>query len=212
MDLPGDEQADNLPDTLQPNSEHFNIVHTGTLLGPREPWALVEGFLDFINQDAERKARSQLFMIGRVHGVHLKDKRWESVVEHPNIKVSQRISYGQSLTLLRAATATIVLEANALESPFFPAKLADYLWQRKPILALSPRNSVTTDLLGNDYPLLIAPTDTRGVQRALNSLWETWRAGQLGSLNPSPACANQLQANSVVGELTKLFATLAQGK
>ncbi|MBI1760314.1 MAG: hypothetical protein HYR56_02665 [Acidobacteria bacterium] len=213
MDLPGDEAANALPTELQLDGSQFNLVHAGTLLGPRLPWALIDGFLEFLKAAPARQAQARLWLIGKANSAHLKDPRWQAAAQHPNIKLTnQRILYGQSITLLRAATATVVLEAEAQESPFFPAKLADYLWHQKPILALSPKPSVTADILGRDYPLIVTPGDARGVQQALNALWEAWESATLNRFVLGAETLNAIHADTVVAELTRLFTALTTGQ
>jgi hypothetical protein len=197
------DSASELPDSLQLSADRFNLVHTGTLLGPRNPGPLVSAFRAFVGDDACKRRLARLTFVGSVNRAHAQYER-SVAADGAHIEIlNQRISYQQSLQLIRAATAAVVLEAGS-ESPFFPAKLADYLWLNKPILALSPRNSVASDLLGSEYPLLVAPDDEPGIARALDHLWQHWRSGRMNRLQPAADC-QQLGEAAVHVELNRVF-------
>jgi hypothetical protein len=102
------------------------------------------------------------------------------------IVCEQRLNYQQVLALTRLAAAVALVDVNAAVSPIYLAKLADYLWLRKPILALTPKQSGTTDILGPDYKLLVSPSDVEGATRGLNELWSHWKRGELTRLAPAP--------------------------
>lgn len=164
----------------------FNLVHTGTLLGPRDPSTLISAFRDFIGDDPEKMARAHMTFIGAVNQRHRDDKKWRELQEQGNlIRVERRISYREALGVTKLATAAILLEAKASESPFFPAKLADYFWLEKPILALSPRDSVTADLLGEGYPLRVSQDNPAKITEAIELLWQHWRSRTLLQLLPT---------------------------
>lgn len=187
--------------------DHFSLVHTGTLLGHRDPRVLLKGFSDFINHDGEKRERAHLVFVGGVIGEnrrHLLHSEWSQLIGPQNLVcLNQRTSYHSALRIADSASALVILEANASESPFFPAKLADYLWLRKPILALSPRMSVVSDILGPDYPLRVAPDDSQAVTSALRALWDHWTTGRLNDLVPSPSILDALSEAAVVATLER---------
>jgi hypothetical protein len=189
--------ASPLPAAIRPDG--FNLVHTGTLIKKRDPAALIAGFTRFVNREPERRRRSHLFFVGGVHKGIAESDMWRSTLRHPNITcVTTRISYEQAMRLGRHATAAVVLEADGVESPFFPAKLSDYVWLNRPVLAVTPRESAVSDLLGHGYPLVAAPGDAGGVERALETLWARWSVNSCQQLAPPSELRKQLSAESVV--------------
>lgn len=184
----------------------FQLIHTGTLLGPRDPQALLASFQDFIAQDSERRQKARLILVGGVNRNHRIREIGASLLASGNlILVDHRVSYQQALSLTKQATATIVLEANSMISPFFPAKLADFIWLRKPILALSPLSSVSADLLGSAYPLLARLTDTSSILKALNLLWNAWKTDNTDVFVPSGSVRESLSEESVGKKIDHLF-------
>lgn len=177
-------------------SGHFNLVHTGTLLGPRSPSTLISAFRDFIGDDRDKMARAHLIFIGRVDHRHRDENKWRELQEQGNlIRVDHRISYAEALGVIKLATAAVLLEASATESPFFPAKLADYFWLEKPVLALSPHDSSTADLLGAGYPLRVGQDNPTNITRALELLWLHWRSSTLHQLLPTTTRRLAIGAN-----------------
>jgi hypothetical protein len=187
-------------------TDEFRIVHTGTLLNGREPWALLRGFHNFVEQDDQKRRHAKLIMVGKVVREHRLHQHWEQQTGSQNVVLcEQRLPYEQALELARSAVAPVVLEASSSVSPFFPGKLADCLWLRKPILALSPQQSATADLLGSRYPLLVDPDDSQGITSALNLLWDHWKQGRLADLVPSAEVVGAISEQAVSTSLERIF-------
>jgi hypothetical protein len=156
----------------------FHVVHAGTLLRHRTPWALLAGFLRFVEKSEERRERAKLWLVGRVDRHITPDARWEDLTSRPWVRVvNERVDYRSSMEMLYHSSAGVILEAEAEESPFYPGKLADLLYLRKPILAVTPRRSTVRDMLGDAYPLLCMPGQPEEVERSLELLWEAWKSG-----------------------------------
>lgn len=184
--------------------DKFILAHTGTLLRPRDPGPLLEAFRIFLEKSEERRQKALLLFIGNVHPVHI--ERYKNLWNIPQVVIiPKRVSYIDVLQLYHVVTALILIEAQALESPFFPGKLADYLWQRKPILALSPKNSTTVDLLGKNYPLLVEPHDIQSIINALDKLWDKWTKGHIDDLLPPKEVVNELTENAVIQKINELI-------
>lgn len=58
-----------------------------------------------------------------------------------------RVSYLESLRLMREADLLLLIDANVGASPFYPSKLADYFGAGRPVLAITPPYSYSTVLL-----------------------------------------------------------------
>lgn len=161
----------------------FNLLHAGSLLGPRDPKYLIKAYLRFIEEDSERKEKSVLNIIGKAAREHTGfEKEYEAVANNVNIMIT-RVSYKHSLKLLKQADVLILLEAIAKDSPFMPGKLADYISVNKPIMALTPKTSETSRLLGSSYPYITQTDNEDGIYMILVKLWEKWKSENLGNLN-----------------------------
>lgn len=208
-ELPAVDQTMVSQDVVEPGT--FSVIHAGTLLGPRRPGALTEGFHRFVGDDPERLAKARLIFVGGVDRRHRANAAWQEALRHPCIRmVDHRISYREALAMTQAATAALVIEAEAEVSPFYPAKLADYVWLGKPVIAVSPPASSVYDLLGADYPLLARAGDAESVTRALTVLWDAWKNGRTGLLAPPARLGEEIGAKAVRGILEKLLPAAAR--
>src|SRR6185312_7698921 len=54
------------------------------------------------------------------------------------LKLCDPVSYEESLRLMCTADALLIIDAPFEHNVFFPSKLVEYLWARRPILALTP--------------------------------------------------------------------------
>jgi glycosyltransferase involved in cell wall biosynthesis len=184
----------------------FNVVHVGTLLRHRDPRALLRGFLDFVGQDHERSRLAKLIFVGRADAAHVQTPEWRELQEAGILDaVTRRLNYSDAMDIARRAQVLVLLEANGRESPFFPGKLADYLALRKPVLALSPERSATSDILGAEHPLRIAPDDAGSIAAALTELWKRWRNGSLGELQPSERARASASESVVQHRVEEIF-------
>jgi len=178
---------DNLPSLkddqeISIDTSKFNLLHAGSLLGPRHPRYLIEAYIRFLEDDEERKKMSVLNIVGKV-ARELQDfeKEYTQYTENINI-LTKRVSYKHSHVLLSQADVLILLEAKSEDSPFMPGKLSDYIMANKPILALSPQKSETRRILGQDYPYLTESDDVTQIYKLIVKLWNEWKLGSI--LNP----------------------------
>jgi hypothetical protein len=163
----------------------FTLVHTGSLIHGRDPRVLIAGFAEFLGGDPVRRQLARLAFVGGVHRRYAASPEWRALIDSGHAVVHDgRVSYWQAREIARAADVLVVLEANCAESPFYPAKLADYLSFRRPILAVSPRQSATVDILGADYRWQAPPDDAAAVARRIGDLWDRWRDGGLAECLP----------------------------
>lgn len=192
-----------LPEGFEPGG--FHIVHTGTMLRHRSPWALLEGFRHFAGEDEERRRRARLWLVGRVDRHLRADGRWGELTAHEAIRVvMQRVPYLRAMALAHRSAASVIVEAVAEESPFYPAKLADILYLRKPALAITPKRSTVRDMLGDEYPLLCPPADPGAVADRLERLWGAWKAGSLAAFEPPERAVEMASAEAALREIGRM--------
>jgi glycosyltransferase involved in cell wall biosynthesis len=159
----------------------IDIVHTGTLLGPRNPLYLIKALKLFFEEEPEAKSVMHLHIIGKM----TKDWKDNSMADS-NIHVyDKRFSYFNSLKIQQNADILLLLEAVSDVSPFMPGKLADYLIAQKPILALTPARSETTRILGKNYPLLAENGNIYIIVKLLRIIYQKYLSGNLKDLLPN---------------------------
>lgn len=121
------------------NIDKVEIVHTGNIYGLRTIRYLLEALKAF---DSDK----YLFKFyGKVKPEE-KELVMKMGLEH-QIHIYDQVSYSESLDIISSADMLLVIDAPLAESPFFPSKLADYIGANKPIIALTPQDSTTADIV-----------------------------------------------------------------
>lgn len=163
----------------------FTLVHTGTLLRHRCVGALIDAVAAFSGRDHERERATRLVLAGPADPAAFSGGRTDPAALEADgrlVRLTGRVDQASALGLAEAATADVLVEAASSESPFFPGKLADYAGLGRPVLALTPRESVASDLMGEAHPLRVDPDDRDAIERALEVLWEANETGRLDTL------------------------------
>lgn len=192
---------------VQPScrSHQFHILHAGTMLRERDPRPFLRGVAEVV-QDGRARGQIRLTFLGRVDPLHTRSNEWLALERTGVLACTdQRVSYASAAAASRAADCLLIVEAGAAESPFFPAKLADYLHFGKPILAVTPDASVTSDVLGADHPLRVPPDDASKAAAAIALAWTAWREQRLPSLAPPSRVAAAMSESAVAAASRSLF-------
>lgn len=174
---------DNLPADVNDSKVHlkddkFNIVHAGTLLGPRKIDSFLKAYKLFIDSDIEKKIKSSFTIFGSVAPENFLSLKTDLESENFQI-VTDRISYKKSLELLKIVDVALIVEAKTDFSPFMPGKLADLIFMEKTILVLGPTNSETLRILGKNYPYHSNSDDMNQILNCLHNLWDSWKKNNL---------------------------------
>ena len=144
-------QLSNLPslqddNKIQLDSKSINIIHAGTLLGPRNPKFLLNAVNRLFFEHPELTKDVKLTFIGKLAREH----KSLAAISSKNVSLfDRRVSYKKSLELISQADAILVIEAISDYSPFMPGKLADIFLKNKPIIVLGPKNSEVMRIIGD---------------------------------------------------------------
>ena len=145
---------DNLPESSNESIDlldksKINIIHAGSLLGPRNPKFLFKA-VEELNQENSGFANKVVITFIGTFSKDLNDVVSTSNLQ--NVKfLNKRFSYKESLIMTAQADALLVIEAIAKHSPFLPGKFADIVFAEKPLIALSPKYSEVRILLSDNY-------------------------------------------------------------
>ena len=147
----------------------INIIHAGTLLGPRNPKFLLEAIAALNNENINFLNNVSFTFIGSVN------KGLKEIINKVSLTnvhfITKRLSYQKSLDLIAQSDASFVIEAIADFSPFLPGKVADIAFAEKPIIDLSPKNSEVRRLLGPAYPYQCELDDVEAIKVVLKQFY-----------------------------------------
>jgi len=165
-------ETSTLPEYFDPSK--FNLLHAGNLMKQRPPFALINGFVEFLKKNPEAKNDARLLLIGSAsyHKVEL-DELASQILE---LYISNGVvKYSTVLAMQQGASVNIILESKAEISPFLPGKFPNCITAEKPILVLGPEKSEVRRLLGQDYKWWAEVDDVQQIESLINNLYLIWK-------------------------------------
>ena len=182
----------------------FNLLHAGTLLGPRNPVFLIEAYRNFLKENPEASKDSKLIFIGNTkeHAQNLEE--YEKLILKDNFVVETSLDSRTVLGMQEQAAVNIILEAKSEISPFLPGKFPHCVMANKPILLLGPALSESRRLLCVDYPNWAEIDDIETITGMISALYRDWK------FNAEPLELNRpdLEEYLSQGHLRSIFETL----
>lgn len=181
----------------------FNMVHAGSLLGPRDPRPLLTAYKSFLEKNPDAVDKSTISVIGKVLGNHGKIEEVMGQFSS-NLLLIKRITYQRAFELLKQSDVNVIIEAKTEISPFLPGKFSDYVTANKPIVSLSPKKSEVRRLLGANNPLCTENGNVAEIENIITKLYGQWKNGHI-PLNYDQKLKDYIHPLSV----GKAFETLA---
>lgn len=181
----------------QGSANRLRLLHTGGLYGKRLPHALLEALCRLRDHDDSPPPRIRC--IGPV------DPAFQKAVAARGLQHTLTFEPPRPVAACMSASTDadmlLVIDAPASESLFLPSKLVDYLPLGLPILALTPREGPSADLLREVGGVVVPPDVPEAMADALKELSDRARRGSLGDLRPDGAKIRRYH----IGETTLLL-------
>jgi glycosyltransferase involved in cell wall biosynthesis len=181
----------------------FCLVHAGKLGGQegRSSLALLQGLQLFLKKFPEARQSFRMIFVGP------EDEAALSLAERFGIQsiieTTGRISYQRSLEYISLATVCLLVEGKLTEGIFLPSKLADYIAAGKPILALSPKNGVVSDMLTYRGVVRTDVDNPQGIEAAIGYYYCAFKKGAIHTLKPSEKLVCQFTPDVITGQFIK---------
>lgn len=131
--------------------EKIRIVHTGGMIGTRNPSFFFDAFDQLVDRE---KSRFEVIFAGdadlHARGIFQRmTSRYPSLVQYLGLLPLQ-----EAQELQRSADILLAIDNPLQEeglSLFFPSKLLDYMMMQRKICAITPKGSTTSDVLKEHY-------------------------------------------------------------
>lgn len=186
------------------DSSKFNLLHAGNLMKQRPPFALINGFVEFLKINPEAKNDARLLLIGSssYHKLEL-DELASQILE---LYISNGVvKYSTVLAMQQEASVNIILESKAEISPFLPGKFPHCITAEKPILVLGPEKSEVRRLLGNEYPYVAEVDDTETIAKLIEDLYKNWKTNSQELILKRNDIKNYLSASFLKEQLKEIL-------
>ena len=126
------------PDDLS-LSDNFTLLHIGSLQKGRNPRVLWEVLKELADDDIKFNEFLEIQIIGSI------SNEINQSIKHYGLKkytyFNKHISHQQSLEMQSSSMLLLLIEENAqLKSGIIPAKFFEYLYAKRPIVAIGPEN------------------------------------------------------------------------
>jgi hypothetical protein len=132
---------------------------------------------DLLDEDEAFRARLRINFVGAKRG------KYDDFINHHRLETNVRyigyVPHQTSLTYLAESDVLFLCQIPVYESATtkLSGKLFEYLYMRKPILALT-LPGLTTDILSRSgLGVAVDPNDQPGIKKALRDLYLRWREG-----------------------------------
>lgn len=157
------------------DNNKFNLLHAGTLLGPRNPIPLVLAYEKFLKENPDAKQDSKLLLVGNNDLYISQLTECLEWISPANFIVESYTKYEEVFQMQMDAAVNIILEAKSEISPFLPGKFPHCVLADKPILLLGPNLSESRRLLGENYKYWSEADDVENITALILCLYLKWK-------------------------------------
>ncbi len=189
-----------------PSSSPMVFRHIGTFYGHRTPEPLFAAIEVLKRRDPTLLDEVTFEMIGPTYPPSLMPG-WLSAFDLPQgVSSREPVPHRESLSLMASSHVLISFDADADGSNvFLPSKLVDYLGANRPLLGITPPVGPSADLIQKANGLVVAPDDVDGIERALVTLVQEFRSGDLFRKRTPP---QDVRASYDLGTVAPMFEAL----
>ena len=182
----------------------FTIVHTGFLYGKRDPKTFLDALRTLVDEARIPRSKIRVMFVGTVEVSYNLSDYVRHLGLEDIVSLLPQVTYQESLMYLKKADATLLLQPGTTTQ--VPSKLFDYIGAGKPILAISPRDGATYNLVAKEkLGELAEPEAIEQIAGSLERLYRGWmNARGTSSLSP------MVQDKFNVRHLTKTLASELQ--
>lgn len=190
---------------LEPhNFEKFTITHLGSLYGRRQPIEFLKGLRLFLQRHPEAKQRLGVLFVGNIEEKILERMRefdLSEVVEcRPHQPRRQALSLALSSHLL-----LLILGHDPKAAGIIPAKLFEYLFTGKPILALVSEGETAEVIRSHNAGRVITSPDAEKIALSIQHYFDDYLRGNQIQRRVKSAGIGKYNRQQLTSELAEIF-------
>ncbi len=161
----------------------FRIAYVGNLFVGRRTAHDVYEALASLRRDGRLDGRLELVIVGEGSGLYEARCRVFELALEGVVKFLPRVSHIESLATMRDADMLLLLDAPAETNVFLPSKVVDYLMAGRPILAVTPGQGASADVMRARGHAVVEPGDVPGIAAVIRHALD----GTSGTTHRTPA-------------------------
>ena len=191
------------PENADGTNHCFTITHTGFLYGKRDPKMFLEAVKWLLDNQYLNRQDLKIYLVGAIELPYDFPAYLEASGLRDIVVLQEHLPYRQSLEYLWKSDVLLLLQPGTKTQ--IPSKLFEYIGMRKPIIAVSPRDGATCQLMVNEGLGTVAdPENIEEIGQAIRSLYQAWVAGAL-SATISDETYRKFNAKSITATLATTF-------
>jgi len=197
---------------LEPhNFEKFTVTHLGSLYGRRQPIGFLKGLSFFLQRHPEAKERLKVLFVGNIEEETLRQMRefdLADIVEckpHEPHRQALRLAFSSHLLLL-------ILGHDPRGAAIIPAKLFEYLFTGKPILALVSEGETAEMIRSHDAGTVITSSDVEEIGLGIQQYYEGHLKGNRFQSRSNSREIEKYHRRHLTAELAEIFDSLVSGQ
>jgi glycosyltransferase involved in cell wall biosynthesis len=148
-------------------NKKFTIIYAGNFYGLRSP----NTFLIALRNLIEEKNVGKNLLVKFIGA----DKNIKKIVDELKlddiVSIEKPKKRSEVYKEISNSNLLLLIDADTKENVFMPLKLAEYLWMRKPILALTPPGEVSDIIKSTGTGIIVPPNDITEIQNAIYRLY-----------------------------------------
>jgi glycosyltransferase involved in cell wall biosynthesis len=156
----------------------FVITHTGFLYGNRDPKNFLDATEYLISNKLIDGNKIRVCLVGSINlnydlEGYIRSKKLDEVVI-----LKDHIAYKESVAYLKASDALLLLQPGTTTQ--VPSKVFDYIGIGRPILAVTPRDGATSNVIITEGLGCVADSsDVLEISNAMKRMYDEWSKGEL---------------------------------
>lgn len=178
------------------------LCHTGSLYQARDPRPLLRALSRVLTDGSMPSTAIRLQLVGGAGGEFDTAGEVSRLGLAHAVEFVPPVSHGDSLGYLRAADILLVVQPDTAVQ--VPVKLYEYLWARKPILALASPGAVADLIRDGGVGVVVAADDEQHIAEALRT-FHRQRATLSVDYVAAPAFLQALEGTTLVRRLHDLL-------
>ncbi len=154
----------------------FRLTYIGTLYAGREPIALLEALRVLLDQGQIEEERFELHFVGPARAQDRADV--ERLGLTAVVRFAGAVPHQEALRRMCASTALLVIGSPKTDHLVVGAKVYEYMYARRPILAIVPPGPIAELVCDHNLGLVAPPHDAAAVAEAVAALYQRFARGE----------------------------------